>query len=129
MIKCVLVIHDRNKTLHCTEYGEGASLFSDPDSIGGFLSAAADLGPMLSMIDVSEIRLGDVCFLLHKRDNLLFTIAIDEKSNPHYERRLMEIVSLFTETYATTIKHLTEDTVSSVFDRFAQIITDHSLAP
>jgi hypothetical protein len=101
-IREVIVADSEGRALYSQRFG---TYPEDSQSIAysNLVSAVHSFGKMLSPHDVNEIKLGEICLLIHSANDLLFAIVVDDDKRESNEKKLKSIADLFLEHYYAEI--------------------------
>jgi len=109
MIRNIFVIDSiTGNSLVAANFGECHSLGNDSGMVSGFISALYSFSKSLNGESITEVRLGELHFLIKNHRDLLFVIMSDDDNIEENQLKLDKIARIFYELYGTQLQALSD---------------------
>ncbi len=128
MIRNLFVIDGEGNNVVAVNFGECHSIGENEKVVSGFISAIQSFSKMVSGEGASEIRLGNLFFVMNNHNDLLFALASDTNKDDENERKLERIMSLFIERYADYLDTDQSTKDYTIFDEFGSLLITSGIA-
>jgi len=124
-IREVIVADSDGRAVYSQRFGTHPT---DRQSIAysSLVSAVHSFGKMLSPHDVNEIKLGEICLLIHSANELLFAIVVDDDRRESNEEKLKSIADLFLEHYYREISPSQPALSENSANDFTGVLVQHN---
>ncbi|TFG13106.1 hypothetical protein EU537_07280 [Candidatus Thorarchaeota archaeon] len=124
-IKEVIVADSEGQAIYSQRFGTHPV---DEQSLAysSLISAVHSFGKMLSPHDVNEIKLGEICLLIHSANELLFAVVVDNGNRESNEEKLKSIADLFLENYAAQIAPSQQTLSENLANEFTGMLVQHN---
>ncbi len=127
MIRNLLVLDKNGRALLCSNFGECHSMCDNTEEIGGFIIALSSFGRDFSGHSLNEIRLSSLRFILKSKEDLIFSISIDDDDIERHKRTLDEIIGLFADLYDAYSYGIEDEIDTTVYREFPKFLVDQGI--
>jgi len=127
MLRNLLILDKNGRALVCSNFGECHSLCDNAEDIGRFISALSFFGRELSGDLLNEITLSGLRFLLMTKEDLIFSISVDDDDTEAYKKTLSEILELFADLYDTFSCGIEDEIDTVVYQEFPKFLVDQGI--